>query len=45
MADKRTILEEWRRKWGAGIYLQDSTLELSDVSEYVRYKTLEYRTD
>jgi hypothetical protein len=45
MAEEKATLEEWRKKWGAGILLTDSTLEISDVSEYVRYKTLEYRVD
>jgi hypothetical protein len=45
MAEDRATLEGSRKKWGPGISLEDSTLQTSDKTEYVRFKTLEYRID
>jgi hypothetical protein len=45
MAEERATLEGLREKWGPGISLEDSSLQISDVTEYVRFKTLEYRID
>jgi hypothetical protein len=45
MEGERAILEELRKKWGAGISLQDSSIGISNVTEYICYKTLEYKFD
>ena len=44
MANELAILEEGRKRWGSGILLGHDSTTVEDISEYVRYKTVEYRT-
>ena len=42
MADIRAQVEEGQKKWARGINIQSDDIDITDINDFVRFKTLEY---
>ena len=42
MADIRAQVEEGQKKWARGINIQSDDIDIRDINDFVRFKTLEY---
>jgi hypothetical protein len=45
MADIRTQIDEGQEKWASGIDAQSKDIDIKEISDFVKFKVLEYDGD